>query len=91
MIHLLSHRARREHQHDHEDQRCYVHKSSHKILLRFVPREPRSAMLTYTCIRLGGSYRIVREQGTLACPFSSGVLVVNPGASEQLKALRRAH
>jgi hypothetical protein len=91
MIHLLSYRARREHQHDHEDKRCYVHKSSHEILLRFVPREPRSAIPTYTCIRFGGSYRIVREQGTLACPFSSGVLVLNPGASEQLEALRRAY
>ena len=45
MVHLLSHRAGREHQHDHEGQRCYVHKSSHKVILRFVPRELRCAML----------------------------------------------
>jgi hypothetical protein len=29
-----NHRARREHQHGHEGQCCYVHKSSHTILLR---------------------------------------------------------
>jgi hypothetical protein len=30
-----------------------------KILLRFVPGEPRSAMVTFTYVRVGGSYRIV--------------------------------
>jgi hypothetical protein len=34
MVHLLSHRARREHHHGHEGQCCYVHKSFHTILLR---------------------------------------------------------
>jgi hypothetical protein len=61
IVHLLGHRARREHHHGHERQRCYVHNSSHKIPLRFIPGGPE-VQLTYSYIRVGGSYRIHCEQ-----------------------------